>query len=247
VVGAISADAVSYAVSVASLLAIRHRVRRDRAVPGDAVGLRDLSAQIAEGLAFVARHPVLRKVAACSGTANLFSAMSTAVEIIFLVRVLHVRLAYTGLIIAAAAIGGVCGGVLAGRISRRVGSARTIWFALLVFGLPQILAPLAEPGWRIVLFPMGYAASFFSAVVYNVAQVSYRQTVCPPRLMGRVNAANRWISWGTLPVGGVIGGALGAAIGIHPTLWVALTGCWAAGFWVYFSPLRQLRDLSTDG
>ena len=84
-------------------------------------------------------HPILRKVVACTGTANLFSSMATAVEIIFLIRVLHVRPAYTGLIFAIAAIGGIAGGVLSGRMARWIGSARVIWFSILVIGAPQFL------------------------------------------------------------------------------------------------------------
>jgi hypothetical protein len=106
--------------------------------------------------------------------------------------------------------------------------------------------PLAEPGWRIVLFPIGFAASSFSAVVYNVAQVSYRQAICPPRLLGRMNAAVRWVVWGTIPLGGLLGGALGAWLGVRPTLWLAFAGSWAAGWWVFFSPLRDLRGLDDE-
>ena len=94
-------------------------------------------------------------------------------EIIFLVRVLHVRPAYTGMLFAISALGGVLGGVKSGRVARRIGSARIIWFSILVLGLPQMLAALAEPGWLVALFPLGFAASMFSGVVYNVAQVSY--------------------------------------------------------------------------
>ncbi|MBO0806444.1 MAG: MFS transporter [Nocardiopsaceae bacterium] len=240
--GAMTADAVSYAVSVASLLGIRHREAREEP-SGDGPARPSLRADIAEGLRFVLGHPILRKVVACTGTANLFGSASTAVEIIFLIRVLGVPPAYTGLVFAVAAVGGVAGGVLSGRIARRVGSARVIWFSVLVLGAPQLLAAFAWPGWGVALYPVGFAFMFFSAVVYNVAQVSYRQTVCPPRLMGRMNAATRWIVWGTMPLGGVIGGALGTAIGVRPTLAIGLAGSWAAGFWVYFSPLRRLRDV----
>src|SRR5215472_10958224 len=128
-------------------------------------------------------HPILRKIVACTGTSNLFGTMAIAVEIVFLVRVLHVRPALTGVLLAIGALGGVIGGVLSGRLARRIGSARIIWFSILVFGLPQILAALAEPGWLAALFPLGFAVYLFSGVVYNVAQVSYRQMVCPPRLM----------------------------------------------------------------
>jgi MFS family permease len=241
--GAMSADAISYAVSVASLLGIKYREPRPQQAAGGEAGRRSLRAEIAEGLGFVLREPILRKVVACTGTANLFSSVATAVEILFLIRVLHVAPAYTGLIFAIAAIGGIAGGVLSGRMARWIGSARVIWFSILVLGAPQFLAALAEPGWRVALFPIGYATMWFAAVVYNVAQLSYRQAITPARLMGRMNAAVRWIVWGTMPLGAVIGGALGTAIGIRPTLWIAFVGSWAAGFWVYFSPLRRMRDV----
>ena len=236
---AMAADAISYAVSVASLLAIRAREEPPR--PDHRQRLRT---EIAEGLSFVLRHPILRKIVACTGTANLFGGMATAVQIIFLVRILHVRPAEVGLLVSVASLGGVAGGVLSGRLSRRIGSARIIWFSMLVFGLPQLLVPLAKPGWLVVLFPVGFAGFSFSAVVYNVAQVSYRQAICPPRLLGRMNAAVRWVVWGTLPLGGLLGGALGTWLGVRATLWIAFAGSWAAGWWVFFSPLRGVRDIA---
>jgi MFS family permease len=260
---ALAADSISYAVSVASLLAMNG----DESAPrrgargglggtvspqeqggsgGDRPPGTTLRKEITEGLSFVLRHPVLRKIVACTGTANLFGSMAIALEIVFLVRVLRVRPADTGLLIAVASLGGVAGGLLAGRLGRRIGSARIIWYSMLVLGLPQLLIPLAAPGWRIAFFPVGMAFFSFAAVVYNVAQVSYRQAICPPRLLGRMNAAVRWVVWGTLPLGAVIGGALGALIGVRPTLWIAYIGSWAAGWWVYFSPLRRQRDFELE-
>jgi MFS family permease len=235
--GAMAGDAISYAVSVVSLLAIRAREQ-----PSPPERQQRLRAEISEGLWFVLRQPILRKIVACTATANLFGGMAAALEIIFLVRILHVRPADTGLLIALASVGGVAGGVLSGRLTRLVGSARIIWFSMLVLGLPQLLVPLAEPGWRLAAFVAGFAAFSFSAVVYNVAQLSYRQAICPPRLLGRMNAAVRWVVWGTLPLGGVLGGAVGAAAGVRVTLWIAFAGSWVAGWWVFFSPLRKMRD-----
>ena len=105
---AMAADSISYAVSVLSLLAIR--VQEEPPQPGRRRRLR--RADIAEGLSFVLRHPILRKIVACTGTANLFGGMAAAIEIIFLVRLLHVRPAEHGLLIAAASLGGVVGGVI---------------------------------------------------------------------------------------------------------------------------------------
>ena len=272
-VGAASAmavDAISYAVSVASLLAIRVReVKGGAGVWGEKVSSQEqgpqeqgpdergesggdrppgstLRAEIGEGLSFVLRHPILRKIAACTGTANLFGSMGMALEIVFLVRVLRVRPADTGLFIAVASLGGVAGGLLAGRLSRRIGSARIIWYSMLVFGLPQLLIPLAAPGWRVAAFAVGMAAFSFSAVIYNVAQVSYRQAICPPRLLGRMNAAIRWVVWGTIPLGALLGGVFGTLAGVRATLWIAYAGSWAAGWWVFFSPLRRQRDLEVS-
>jgi MFS family permease len=239
---AMSADAVSYAVSVTSLLAIR--AREEPPHPDQRQPLRK---EIAEGLSFVLRHPILRKIVACTGTANLFGSMAVALEFIFLIRLLHVRPAETGLLIAVASLGGVAGGALSGRLSRRIGSARLIWFSMLVLSLPQLLVPLAEPGWRVTAFVVGLAGFWFSAVVYNVAQVSYRQAICPPRLLGRMNAAVRWVVWGTLPLGALLGGAFGTWLGVRTTLWIAFAGSWLAGWWVFFSPLRKMRDVPEEG
>ena len=237
--GAMAADAISYAVSVVSLLAISIREEAPPA-DGDRAGLR---AEIAEGLSFVLRHPILRKIVACTGTANLFASMALALQIVFLVRVLRVRPADTGLLIAAASLGGVVGGMLSGRLARRIGSARIIWYSLLVLSFPQLLVPLAEPGWRVAAFGVGMAFCWFGAVVYNVAQVSYRQAICPPRLLGRMNAAVRWVVWGTIPLGGLLGGVFGTVLGVRATLWIAFAGSWAAGWWVFFSPLRRMHNL----
>ncbi|MFF1649428.1 MFS transporter [Streptomyces sp. NPDC058240] len=237
--GAMTADAVSYAVSALSILGIRTREEP----PPERSADETLRRRIAEGLKFVFGHSILRRVVACTGTANLFSGMSTALAMVFLVRVLHVRPALTGLIMAGAAIGGIAGGAFAGRLAKKVGSARIIWVSMLVFSAPQVIAAAAWQGWGVLLFPLGWGIAYFSGMVYNIAQLSYRQSVTPPELMGRMNAAVRWVVWGTLPLGGALGGVLGTLIGVRPALWLAFIGSWAAGWFVFFSPLRRMRDV----
>ncbi|MCX4736396.1 MFS transporter [Streptomyces sp. NBC_01363] len=237
--GAMTADAVSYAVSALSILGIRTREEP----PPERSADETLRRRISEGLKFVFGHSILRRVVACTGTANLFSGMSTALAMVFLVRVLHVRPALTGLIMAGAAIGGIAGGAFAGRLAKKVGSARIIWVSMLVFSAPQVIAAAAWQGWGVLLFPLGWGIAYFSGMVYNIAQLSYRQSVTPPELMGRMNAAVRWVVWGTLPLGGALGGVLGTLIGVRPALWLAFIGSWAAGWFVFFSPLRRMRDV----
>jgi MFS family permease len=244
--GALVVDSFSYLVSTVTLLLIRVKAPRPATrEPKEAKPAAGFRKELLAGLRFVFGQPVLRKIAACTGTANLFGSMSGAIEIIFLVRVLHVRPVDTGLLISIGSLGGILGGVLSGPLSRWIGNARIIWFSMLTFGAIPILIPLAEPGWRLVFFPIGFAGLSFCAVVYNVAQLSYRQMICPPELLGRMNAAIRWIVWGTLPLGALIGGILGSAsaLGVRPTIWVGVIGSWLAAFWVLFSPLRKMRDI----
>ena len=270
--GALAADAISFAISTVTLLLIRaseprparpardtggasktaatrknRLARKNRAAKPERAarrnGLRDLRRELFAGLAFVSKHPVLRKIAACTGTANLFGAMSGALLIIFLVRLLAVSPQEAGLLFSIGSLGGIVGGVISGRLTRWIGSARIIWFSVGVFGLIPILLPLTEPGPRLVLFPISLFGLTFVVVVYNIAQLSYRQLITPPELLGRMNAAMRWIVWGTLPLGGLLGGVLGGALGVRPTLWIAVAGEWSAALWVFFSPLRRMRDI----
>jgi MFS family permease len=250
--GAMTADALSYVVSTVSLLLIRgtETVPGRRAATESASARRargTLRSDILAGAAFIAHERVLRKVAACSAMSNLFAAAAVAVQILFLVRVLHVHAAVTGLLLGAAGVGGVAGGLASGRLGRWIGSARVIAVSMLGFGITALLMPLAEPGWRLALFPLGLAGVSFAEVTYNIAQLSYRQTICPPELYGRVNAAQRWLVWGILPLGGLLGGILGAVVGVRVTIWIGWAGEWAAGWWVFFSPLRTMRDIPAPG
>ena len=79
-------------------------------------------------------------------------------------------------------------------------------------------AIVAVPGWRVALVAAGMTVMSFGVIVYNVAQVSYRQAICPDHLLGRMSATMRFVVWGTMPIGGLIGGALGAWLGVRGTL-----------------------------
>lgn len=244
---AITADAFSYAVSVTCLLLIRGSEPRPER---KTTGASNLRRDIFEGLIFITHHSTLRKTIACTAVGNFFIAMQISLNLLFLVRVLHIPPAVAGLFTALGSLGGIAGGMLVAPISRRLGSARIIWFSLLVFDAPSLILPLAEPGWRIMLFVLGYAASAFACAIFAASGLAYRQSVCPPGLRGRMNAASRWIIWGVLPFGALLGGILGSVIGIRPSIWIAFAGVWASGFLVFFSPLRYARDLSdleTDG
>ena len=170
---------------------------------------RRLRDEIKEGLAFVFGHPILRKVVGCTATSNFFSAATFAVMTVFLVRTLDSPTWVIGLVFSVGSLGGLIGGLLAGRIGKAVGTARIIWLSQVLAGPFALLAALAFPGWGLTLVAVSIFAVSVGSVVYNTAQVSYRQSICPPALLGRMNASVRFVVWGTLPLGRSSAGSWG--------------------------------------
>jgi Na+/melibiose symporter-like transporter len=236
---AVAVDVGSFIVSGTMLAAIRGV---DERPPARVTGSR-LRDEIREGLSFVTRHPILARVVRCTATSNFFSSMAFSIQAVFLVRVLHARPLVIGVVLSLGAIGGLLGAASAARLSAQYGAARMIWLSLLVVVPFAVANPLAFSGFGVLLVAVSDFAISFAAVVYNTAQVSYRQAVTPPRLMGRMNASVRFIVWGVQPIGAIAGGGLATLIGIRPTLFVAAAGASLAPYWVIRSPLFGMRDL----
>jgi len=236
---AVLVDAVSYLVSAAALAGVRTAEPQ----PAPAAQGSNLRTQIAEGLQYVLRHPLLRPITGCTGTFNFFSGIQTAVIVLFLARELGLSPGTIGLLFTAGGIGGLLGAVTSAWCARRFGQARVIWLSTLVTTPFGLLIPLAQADWRIALIYIGEVGIGYGVVVYNVAQVSFRQAICPDRLLGRMNASIRFLVWGTLPLGGLVGGVLGEWLGVRGALWVAMGGQLVAVLWVLASPLRTIRDL----
>jgi MFS family permease len=239
---AMAGDALSYALSAICLLFIRSREPAAAPSREERTGFR---AQIGAGLGYVLREPILRKGVAWSGTANFFVIMVETLGPVFLIRVVHLHPAYVGLLLALGASGGVVGGFLSGALARRIGSARLSWLSMTVFGFPGLLIPMARPGWWVLLFAIGWMSWAFGSTLCAIGLVSYQQRICPPEIRGRVAAATRWVTWGTLPLGALTAGWLGSVLGVRTMLWIAVIGGCLSGLWLFFSPLRRLRDLPT--
>jgi MFS family permease len=148
-----------------------------------------------------------------------------------------------GLITSTAAAGGLLGSLIASRVAARLGQGPAIWVAAAAVGPCGFVAPFVHRDWTLVLLAAAQIVMWMGVVVYNVTQVSFRQGLCPPRLLGRMNATMRFLVWGTMPLGGVIGGALSSALGVRATLLVAAAGQSLAFLPVFLSPLRRMRSL----
>lgn len=238
---AVTVDAGSYAISALTLLLIRVPERRPEPKPSAArVTFREA---MHEGLRFVLADSVLRKIAACTATANLAIMLVTSIEVTFLIRTVHATPTLVGLVLGTGVLGGFFGSLVARRLAEAIGTARIMWVALVVPAPLVLLMPLASPGWGMLFYAAGWAAFNASGAVYNTAQISYRQTVCPPELLGRMNASVRWLIWSTTPVGALLGGGLGTWIGLRSTLWVGAAIMALVGVWLLASPLRGMRDI----
>jgi MFS family permease len=189
---------------------------------------------------------LLRRIVATTGASNLFGGISNALLVLYAIRDLGVGEAGLGLALSVGAIGGLTGALLAAPLIRLVGEGRTIALALLP-GLPALaLVPLAAGHSRPVAIAMLAASTAVvgvGIVVYNVAQVSFRQRLCPRRLLGRMNASVRFVVWGTMPVGAFLGGVIGREYGVLTALWVGVAGQALGALPVLLSPLVRMRDL----
>jgi len=209
---------------------------------------RPLVVEVKEGLGWVFRQPLLVRIVLCTAIGNLFGSLIFTMLPILVLRELGLSPAVFGLIGSAGAVGGLLGASLSGRIQKWIGEGHAIPVSQLVFAVAAIAIPLAAllPGLAIPLLIAG--EFFFSAavLVYNIAQVSFRQRICPPALLGRMNASIRFIVWGVMPIGGLAAGLLATWIGVVPTIVVGCVGSLLAGIPVIFSKLWRMRTLPTE-
>ncbi len=245
VVGApltIALDAISFIGSAFFI----HRIRHVDTPPAKSER-RPLLTEIKEGLMFVVRQPLLLRITACTSISNLFSSMSGALLVLFALQDLGLEESDLGVVFGLGAVGGLLGALVATRVQRWIGEGRTIPVSALLFPPFAALVPLAGV-WvpampALVLSMFGFG---FSVLVYNITQVSFRQRLCPKPLLGRMNASIRFVVWGTMPIGALVGGVLGHQLGIRPVLWIAVAGSALSVFPVLLSPLIGMRDLPRE-
>jgi MFS family permease len=237
---AVALDAVSFAGSALYVGRIRKREPRPERGPDAHLGR-----EIMEGLRFVLRNRLLRAIAMCTGSSNFFTSLWGAMVILLLARELRLSPGIIGVVFSFGSIGGLVGAVTASKIAKWLGQGQAIWISIAITGPIGLLIPLAQRGWLLWLAAFAFSATWFGAVVYNITQVSFRQGLTPERLLGRMNATMRFLVWGTMPIGGFIGGVLGGAIGVRPTIWVGVIGQALTFLPVFLSPLRSMRELPT--
>ncbi|HEY1484950.1 MAG TPA: MFS transporter, partial [Micromonosporaceae bacterium] len=235
------ADAVSYLWSAAWLTSISAENVRPATVRR--VSLRR---EIADGLSFVARQPVLRAIAVSTAAAFFFSAVGNAIRIFFLVQSIGLFAGTIGVVGMASLVGAIPAALVSRRLTDAVGRARLCIVASIVLGAAMLLVPLTAPGWRLSLFVVSGFITSFAIIVLRVVQSSIQQALCPDRMLGRMNATMQFLSTAMSPVGSVAGGVLATIAGLRATFWVAGIGTLLSALPLLLSPLRSLGDDFSD-
>lgn len=212
-------DAASFAASSMLLTRLRTPVaiqrsedERSSGAPRRSASPAALLGELAAGMRALWQHRVLRALALMAGGINLVSTGVLAVLVVFARENLHVSKAGYGVLLAAAAVGGLTAARLGPAIVRRTGSESALLMAIaLLSGSYLALFLTSEP----VLVGALLAVGSFGIVQWNVVVVFLRQTLIPNAMLGRVNGVYRFIAWGTLPLGALYGGFLAGAFGVR--------------------------------
>jgi MFS family permease len=207
-----------------------------------------LLAEVAEGVRLVVHHPLLRPIAGCSATMNLFFQMFMAVYVLYVTQQLQLPPTLIGVVIGAGSLSGLSGSLIAARVARRLGIGHTLMAATALSGLGGLMLAFAHlvPLPTLPVLIASQLVLVLGVPIYNINQVSLRQAITPPGMRGRVNATNRFLAWGTMPVGSLLGGFFGEAIGLQPTTAIAAIGMLLAMTWIAASPVRRLTSGSVD-
>lgn len=237
---ALLANAFSYVVSVTGLLAIR-RPEPAPVVPEQRVST---GRSIAEGLRMVFRNASIRAIALEAGTYNLCWMSLQTVFVLYAARELGMGPATIGLVLGVGAVGSLVGAVGAGWLQQRLGLGRAVIAELALCCVAPVLVPLAPGGGPLsyAMYVLAFTCCGIGSTMSTIHVVSLRQVITPDHLLGRVNAGCRFIAWGPLPLGALLGGYLGDALGLRPTLYVTAFGFLFALLWVVFSPVPRLQD-----
>ena len=219
---AIFVDAISFVVSTIFMVRMRHREEIPEHT-ADAPRTK-MWPDVKEGLRWVVGHRWLRAIATCTGVSNFFASLLFATVLLYFTRTLHLHAWEVGLVFAIGSIGSIAGALFVNRIQKRVGVGRTIVMTAVAFSVGGLFYPLAPKSFPLPLLMLAQVLFGFGSVAYNITQVSLRQAITPERLQGRMNAAMRWIVWGTIPLGTLAGGAIATAYGLRAALWVGAIG-----------------------
>jgi MFS family permease len=202
-------DAASFGIAAALVLTLRAATAAP-VVRSNAH--RPLREDIAEGLRWLSGHRVLRGLALAASLSVLGMQMTAAIFVLFAQDLLHLSDRWYGALIAIGAVGAVGGGLVAERLTKRLGPLSIIYGTVVLW----TLCMFAEGFWpRLWVSAIATVAMAFGTTVWNTVTVSLRQRIVPPSMFGRVNSVYRWLVWGSISIGAALGGIVAREFGLR--------------------------------
>ena len=168
--------------------------------------------------------------------------MVGAVFVIFLLNILSFSPVLIGLLGTVGAVGFLLGTLVTPVVTKRLGLGRAIAIPAGIMVI-NIATPLAIYGHVFLIVGAIGLITGIVLPIYNINQVSLRQTIVPDRVQGRMNATVRTINWGTMPVGAMIGGTLGSTMGVIGTILVGGGLQGAAVLWVVSKHVIRQKEM----
>ena len=195
--------------------------------------------EVKEGASFVLHHALLRPVFITQFTFNTGSFLTLAVFVPYAVRHLGLSAAGVGATLAMYGVGMVIGALAATRVMRRLAFGTVIGLGPVTGFAAAIVMALTT----IIPTPLLAALSFFmlgvGPILWVISTTTLRQSVTPPRLLGRVTAINI-LSYGARPLGSALGAVLGGLFGAEICLYVAVLIFAAQALVILLSPAVSL-------
>lgn len=202
--------------------------------------------EVMEGTRFVFGHPLLRPLVLEGALTNVACQMIVTVLPVLFVRELGLPEFTLGLFLAVAGVGMLLGSLSARALGRRLGQGRTMWIVGLCIAPVAFFIPFMNSGATVWPAAGAYLMITFKIGTDNVLKVTFRQTVTPTHLLGRMNATFRFLLTGSLAIGSILAGVLGEFISLHAALWMSaaiLSVCWLL---VFCSPYRNADSELSD-
>ena len=240
---ALVVDAISFVVSAWCL----HRMDARALGPSPELPPRTaLRREIAEGVQVVVGDRYLRYFVVQGGIGNFALTGYGTLLVLFAVRDLGLEPGAVGAMLSLGSAGGLVGAAVATRAVRRWREGRAMMLLQVLGGPPALLVAAAQPGWSVVLVPVGMALVGVGVVGANVIRGAFRMRYVPAHLLGRTTSAGSLVAYGTMPLAALLAGWLGAQIGVRETIGVMACLFAVASLAVLVGPYGRGRELPTQ-
>lgn len=203
---------------------------------------RSVWAEIAEGLSFIYKNPILRPLAESIALHFLFMSVVLTIFTLYALRELRIGPFLLGLIFSALGGGFLIGAITVKSLTTHFGQGKTMTFAILLNAFACLLIPLANGQLTILILIAAHFLLAFGIQIHGINLMSLRQSITPDNLQGRMNGSFRFVNVLMMVFGALIAGFLGERIGLHSTLLIGATGMFLPFLRLFFSPVRNLTE-----